>query len=75
MQVYELKKVVENELAELKKNLKEKKSRINSNYSLAKLDFITIDNIEDAIDTLEHIIYKLEDLQERIIDRNKRPFI
>lgn len=75
MQVYELKKVVENELAERKKNLKEKKSRINSNYSLAKLDFITIDNIEDAIDTLEHIIYKLEDLQERIIDRNKRPFI
>ena len=52
-------------------NLKNRKNNINSNYMLAKHDFRVIDNIEDIIETLDYIIDKLNDCQERIIERNK----
>ena len=52
-------------------NLKNRKNNINSNYMLAKHDFRIIDNIEDVIETLDYIIDKLNDCQERIIERNK----
>lgn len=52
-------------------NLKNRKNNINSNYMLAKHDFRVIDNIEDVIETLDYIIEKLRDCQERIIERNK----
>lgn len=52
-------------------NLKNRKNNINSNYMLAKNDFRAIDNIEDVIETLDYIIDKLEDCQERIIERNR----
>lgn len=52
--------------------LKNRKNNINSNYTLALQDFRVIDNIEDTIETLEEFITKLDDLQERIQNRNKR---
>lgn len=52
--------------------LKNRKNNINSNYTLALQDFRVIENIEDTIKTLAEIIIKLEDLQERIQDRNKK---
>ena len=55
--------------------LKNRKNNINSNYTLALQDFRVIDNIEDTIETLEEIINKLDDLQERIQNRNERHLI
>lgn len=55
--------------------LKNRKNNINSNYTLALQDFRVIDNIEDTIETLEEIITKLDDLQERIQNRNKRSLL
>lgn len=52
--------------------LKNRKNNINSNYTLALQDIRVINNIEDTIETLEEVITKLEDLQERIQNRNKR---
>lgn len=51
--------------------LKERKRNISSDYMLAKLDFTVIDNFTDSIETLRVIINELEELQERIIKRNK----
>lgn len=56
-------------------NLKNRKNNINSNYKLAKHDFRVIDNIEDSIETLIDIIDKLEQLQDRIAERNRLPII
>lgn len=50
--------------------LENRKNNINSNYTLASKDFIDIDNIDDTIETLEEIITKLDDLQERIQNRS-----
>ena len=55
---------------ELKEKVKEKKNNINSNYTLAKLDFTTIDNMNDSIEVYEKIVVMLDNLQNRIIDRN-----
>lgn len=55
--------------------LKNRKNNINSNYTLALQDFRDIDNIEDTIETLEEIITKLDDLQERIQNRNNRAIL
>ena len=52
-------------------NLKNRKNNINSKYMLAKHDFRAIDNIEDVIETLDYIIDKLKDCQERINERNR----
>jgi len=62
-----LKKTIEKDEA----IVKEKKSNINSNYTLAKLDFTIIENYEDSIKTYNIIIEELNKLQERIIKRNR----
>ena len=56
-------------------NLKNRKNNINSNYMLAKHDFRVIDNIEDSIETLTDIIDELEQLQNRIVERNRLSII
>ena len=38
---------------------------------MAKHDFRCIENMEDVYETLDYIIDKLEDCQDRIIERNK----
>ena len=55
--------------------LKNRKNNINSNYTLALQDFRVIDNIEDTIETLEEVIIKLDDLQERIQNRNNKAIL
>lgn len=61
-----------NELRELKnkkaEELNKRKKNINPNYEIAKLDFIAIENYNDSVETFRIVI---EELQERIIKRNK----
>lgn len=52
--------------------MKRLKNNINSKYELALMDFRTIDNYDDVVETLDEVIIKLQDLQERIIERNER---
>lgn len=52
-------------------HVKNRKNNINHRYDLAKHDFRYIENMEDAIETYEYIIEQLEELQDRIIERNK----
>ena len=63
-----------NELRELKnkkaEELIKRKKSINSNYEIAKLDFIAIENYNDSIETLRIVIEELEKLQERINKTN-----
>lgn len=70
MQVYELRKIIKEEIEKTEKVLKEKRQNINSNYELARLDFIVIENMNDSINTLQCINEELEDLQHRIRKRN-----
>lgn len=63
------------ELLEIQKELKKqkieiKKGNINKSYYLAKHDFRVIENMEDVYETLDYIIDKLKECQERIIERN-----
>lgn len=50
--------------------LNNRKKNINSDYQIAKLDFVVIDNLLDSTETLRKVIDELELLQERIIKRN-----
>lgn len=47
------------------------KSHISNDYSLAKLDFVVIENYCDCIETYHTVIGLLNSLQERIIERNR----
>ena len=71
MSIQELIKIVEKEIEDKEKNIEVKKTNINSDYTLAKLDFITIDNMQDSLETYKVILLKLNNLQQRVIDRNK----
>lgn len=51
-------------------NLKNRKNNINHSYTLAKHDFRCIENMEDVIETYSYILEKLDDLQDRIVERN-----
>ena len=55
-----------------KDKLEFKKDNINNYYILAKLDFTTIENLEDVLSTYDIIIGELESLQNRIIERNRK---
>ena len=54
-----------------KVNCENRKNNISQHYEMAKHDFRVIDNMEDCIETYQYVIEKLEDLQDRIIERNK----
>lgn len=51
--------------------LLKRENNISSSYVLAKLDFKVIENLKDGISTLQNIEKQLNDLQERIIKRNR----
>ena len=57
-------------LKEDKEEIEKRKNNINSNYTLAKLDILAIDNYTDSVETLEKILVELNNLQERITERN-----
>lgn len=75
MEIKEMITLIKQEKTLKEINLKNRKNNINSNYMLAKHDFRVIDNIEDSIETLTDIIDELEELQERIIERNRLSII
>lgn len=52
--------------------LKNRKNNINQNYELAQMDFIVIENIEDTIQVLNTLEFEVNQLQERIRERNRR---
>lgn len=51
--------------------INKRKNNINSNYLLAKLDFLAIENYTDSVETFNKIIDEITDLQDRIIKRNR----
>lgn len=51
--------------------IKERKCTISSGYYMAKHDFRCIENMTDVYETLDYVIDKLQDCQDRIIERNK----
>lgn len=75
MEIKEMITLIKQEKTLKEINLKNRKNNINSNYMLAKHDFRVIDNIEDSIETLTDIIDELEQLQDRIVERNRLPII
>lgn len=55
--------------------LKNRKNNISQNYELAQMDFIVIENIEDTIQVLNILDFEIEQLQERIRERNRKGYI
>lgn len=70
MNILNLKNEIKIQIKELNTSLEERKQCISNLYTLAKLDILTIENINDEISTLESILGDLTELQERIIRRN-----
>lgn len=62
---------LQNEIEKLELELNDKKKNINSSYTLAKLDFVVIENYTDCIYVYDKIVEELIELQERIIKRNR----
>ena len=71
MQCLDLIRTIDKMIEEKEEKIKDKKEHINSNYILAKIDFTTIDNMTDVVETLKKIKPQLDELQNRIIKRNK----
>lgn len=72
MEIRDLIKTTKNLIEKDKIKLEERKHNISSDYLLAKLDFVVIENYTDSVETLEKIYNDLEELQNRIIERNRR---
>lgn len=53
------------------KELNWRKNEIHNTYILAKHDLLVIENMQDSENTLNKIIDELQELQKRIIERNK----
>ena len=71
MEIKDIIKLLENQKEMEKEKIEIKKGNIRKSYYLAKHDFRCIENMEDVYETLDYIIDKLEDCQDRIIERNK----
>lgn len=70
LNILNLKDEIKRRIKELNTSLEVRKQCISNLYTLAKLDILTIENINDEISTLEGILDDLTELQERIIRRN-----
>ena len=70
MEIKEIIKLLEIQKEIQKQKLQIRKENINKSYYFAKHDFRVIENMEDHYETLDYIIDKLKDCQERIIERN-----
>lgn len=75
MEIKEMITLIKQEKTLKEVTLKNRKQNINSSYMLAKHDFRCIENIEDAIETYNEIIDDLEELQNRVVARNRLPLI
>lgn len=72
MRIIDITDLLQKEVDKEIENIKERKRNINSDYTLAKIDFRCIENMEDFVETMEHVINIINDCQERIIERNRR---
>lgn len=72
MRIIDITDLLQKEVDKEIENIKERKRNINSDYTLAKIDFRCIENMEDYVETMEHVINIINDCQERIIERNRR---
>ena len=70
MKIREIMELLDNQKRIEKQMIEIRKGNINKSYYLAKHDFRAIENMEDVYETLDYIIDKLKDCQERIIERN-----
>ena len=70
MNILKLENEIKIQIKELNTSLEGRKQCISNLYTLAKLDILTIENINDEISTLEGILDDLNELQERISRRN-----
>lgn len=75
MDIKEIIKIIKDEKEMRLIEIKNRKNNINSNYLMAKHDFRVIENLEDSVETLGYLIEQLNDLQERIIDRNNQRIV
>lgn len=71
MEIKEIIELLEIQRELIKQKIEIKKGNINKSYYLAKHDFRVIENMEDGYETLDYVIDKLKDCQERIIERNR----
>lgn len=71
MQCKEMIGVVKQSIDDYEKEIKEHKNNIHSNYTLALLDIRVIENKQDTLNTYNNILKELEQLQDRIIKRNR----
>ena len=70
MELLKVKDFINDYIENEKHNLVNRKNNINHNYTIAKHDFQVIENMEDIFETLQYCVDKINDLQERIIERN-----
>lgn len=52
-------------------DIEDKKKNIHRNYTLAKLDFVVIENKQDVVETYDRILKELDGLHDRIVKRNR----
>ena len=71
MEIEEIIELLENRKKLEKQNIENKKVNINKIYRLAIHDFKVIENMEDTYETLDYVIDKLKDCQERLLERNR----
>lgn len=69
--VNDLLNVVEKYIKNDKEELAKRKNNISNNYILAKNDIKAIENFEDSKKVCENIEKQLNDLQQRIVNRNR----
>ena len=71
LELRQLIKLIEEQKELEKECIENRKHNINKDYYMAKHDFRCIENMEDVIEEYEYIINRLNDLQDRVIERNK----
>ena len=63
--------VIKQSIDDYEKSIKEMKKNIHNDYTLALLDIRVIENKQDTLNTYNNILKELEQLQDRIIKRNR----
>lgn len=70
MELKEIIELLQNQKELRKEKIEIKKGNINRLYFLAKHDIRVIKNMEDVYETLDYVIDKLKECQERIVKNN-----
>lgn len=70
-EVRDLLDVIRKQINNCEEELVKRKKNIHSDYFMAKVDIKIIENFEDHKETLKYIKEELEELQKRIVKRNR----